>query len=122
MTNPVDTLAHLQDSGEFIRRHIGPDAYQTVAMLEALKVGSVAELIDRTVPASIRCETTRQLQGPLTEQAALAELKSIASGNRVFKSYLGQGYYDTYIPNVILRNVLENPGWYTAYTPYQPEI
>lgn len=122
MTNPVDTFAQLQDSGEFIRRHIGPDSAQTSAMLETLKVASVAELIDRTVPAAIRCETTRALRPAISEQAALAELKSIAARNQIFKNYLGQGYYDTHVPNVILRNVLENPGWYTAYTPYQPEI
>lgn len=122
MTNRVETLADLQDSGEFIRRHIGPDAAQTSAMLSTLGVGSVAELIEKTVPGAIRQETTRQLQDPLPEQQALAELKSIARRNQVFKSYIGMGYHDTYVPNVILRNVLENPGWYTAYTPYQPEI
>lgn len=122
MTNRVETLADLQDSGEFIRRHIGPDTMQTNAMLMTLGVASMAELIEKTVPAAIREETTRALRSPLPEQHALAELKSIASRNQVFKSYLGMGYHDTYIPNVILRNVLENPGWYTAYTPYQPEI
>jgi glycine dehydrogenase len=122
MTNRVETLADLQDSGEFIRRHIGPDAAQTSAMLSTLGIGSVAELIEKTVPAAIHQETTLQLQGPLPEPQALAELKSIAQRNQVFKSYIGMGYHDTYVPNVILRNVLENPGWYTAYTPYQPEI
>jgi len=122
MTHSVETLADLQDSGEFIRRHIGPDASQTSAMLATLGVDSLAELIEKTVPAAIRQETTKQLQGSLPEQQALAELKAIASRNQVFKSYIGMGYHDTYVPNVILRNVLENPGWYTAYTPYQPEI
>jgi glycine dehydrogenase len=122
MTDRVETLADLQDSGEFIRRHIGPDANQTSAMLATLGVGSMDELIVKTVPAAIRQETTRQLQTSLPEQQALAELKDIAQRNQVFKSYIGMGYHDTYIPNVILRNVLENPGWYTAYTPYQPEI
>ncbi len=122
MTNRVETLADLQDSGEFIRRHIGPDAAQTDAMLAALGVGSMAELIEKTVPKAIRQETTQALRNPMPEQQALAELKSIARRNQVFKSYIGMGYHDTYVPNVILRNVLENPGWYTAYTPYQPEI
>ena len=122
MTNRVDSLAALQDSGEFIRRHIGPDPQQTQTMLQTLGVGSVAELIEKTVPGAIRCETTKALRAPLTEPQALAELRTIAQRNQVFTSYLGMGYHDTYVPNVILRNVLENPGWYTAYTPYQPEI
>ncbi|MCR6650987.1 MAG: aminomethyl-transferring glycine dehydrogenase [Cellvibrionaceae bacterium] len=122
MTDHVETLADLQDSGEFIRRHIGPDAVQTSTMLATLGVGNMDELIEKTVPAAIRQETTRQLQASLPEQHALAELKTIAKRNQIFKSYLGMGYHDTYVPNVILRNVLENPGWYTAYTPYQPEI
>ena len=122
MTHSVETLADLQDSGEFIRRHIGPDASQTSAMLATLGVDSLAELIEKTVPAAIRQETTKHLQSSLPEQQALAELKAIASRNQIFKTYIGMGYHDTYVPNVILRNVLENPGWYTAYTPYQPEI
>lgn len=122
MTNRVDSLAALQDSGEFIRRHIGPDTQQTQAMLQTLGVSSIAELIEKTVPAAIRCETTKTLRAPLAEPQALAELRTIARRNQVFTSYLGMGYHDTYVPNVILRNVLENPGWYTAYTPYQPEI
>ena len=117
MTNRVDNLATLQDSGEFIRRHIGPDPDQTQAMLQTLKVNSLADLIEQTVPGAIRCETTRRLQPPMNEQQALAEIKRIASRNQIFKSYLGMGYHDTQVPNVILRNVLENPGWYTAYTP-----
>jgi glycine dehydrogenase len=122
MTNRLDSLAALHDPGEFIRRHIGPDAEQTQAMLQTLGVGSIAELIEKTVPGAIRCETTKALRPPVTEQQALAELRAIASRNQIFKNYLGLGYHDTYVPNVILRNVLENPGWYTAYTPYQPEI
>jgi glycine dehydrogenase len=122
MTYRVDSLAALQDTGEFIRRHIGPDAQQIQAMLQTLGVGSIAELIEKTVPGAIRCETTKTLRAPLAEQQALAELRGIARRNQVFTSYLGMGYHDTYVPNVILRNVLENPGWYTAYTPYQPEI
>ena len=121
MTNET-TLHELSFPQEFIHRHIGPNAQQTTAMLETLGVHSLAELIDKTVPASIRTETTATLAEPVNEASALAELRTLANKNNVFKSYLGQGYHDTHVPNVILRNVMENPGWYTAYTPYQPEI
>lgn len=116
------SLIELENRDEFVMRHIGPDANQTSAMLEALGVSSIAELIEKTVPAPIHLNGQLDLQDAITEQSALAELKAIASQNQIFKSYLGQGYHDTIVPNVVLRNVLENPGWYTAYTPYQPEI
>lgn len=116
------SLIELENRDEFVMRHIGPDANQTSAMLDALGVSSIAELIEKTVPAPIRLNGQLDLQDAITEQSALAELKAIASQNQIFKSYLGQGYHDTIVPNVVLRNVLENPGWYTAYTPYQPEI
>lgn len=116
------SLIELENRDEFVMRHIGPDANQTSAMLDALGVSSIAELIEKTVPAPIRLNGKLDLQDAVTEQSALAELKAIASQNQIFKSYLGQGYHDTIVPNVVLRNVLENPGWYTAYTPYQPEI
>lgn len=116
------SLIELENRDEFVMRHIGPDANQTSAMLDALGVSSIAELIKKTVPAPIRLNGPLDLQDAITEQSALAELKAIASQNQIFKSYLGQGYHDTIVPNVVLRNVLENPGWYTAYTPYQPEI
>ncbi|MCV6606265.1 MAG: aminomethyl-transferring glycine dehydrogenase [Porticoccaceae bacterium] len=106
----------------FGRRHIGPDAAQTEAMLAALGVSSLEELIAQTVPANIRKSDELDLDSGLTEQEALAEIKAIASKNQVFTSLIGTGYYDTIVPPVVLRNVLENPGWYTAYTPYQPEI
>ncbi|BCD97968.1 aminomethyl-transferring glycine dehydrogenase [Marinagarivorans cellulosilyticus] len=122
MPNALSPLVELENSVEFIGRHIGPDSAQTQAMLERLGKNSMAELIEATVPKSIRAETTSVLKSAITEQAALAELKTLASQNQVLKSYIGMGYHDTYTPNVILRNVLENPGWYTAYTPYQPEI
>ena len=115
-------LAQLTYPESFIERHIGPDDAQSAAMLTALGLGSMAQLLDRTVPAKIRLDAPLALGEPLSEQAALAALKTIAGKNRVFKSYIGMGYYDTHVPPVILRNVLENPGWYTAYTPYQPEI
>ncbi len=115
-------LEELINTNEFIGRHIGPDNKQTQAMLDAMRLDSVETLIGQTVPAGIRSETTAALGAPMTEHEALAELREIAQKNQVFTSYLGMGYHDTHVPPVILRNVLENPGWYTAYTPYQPEI
>ncbi len=116
------SLSSLAYHDEFIQRHIGPDAQQTAAMLATLGVNSIGELIDKTVPAGIRLQGELDLGAAMTEAEALAQLKSIASKNRIFKNYIGMGYHDTQVPHVILRNVLENPGWYTAYTPYQPEI
>ncbi|WGP00053.1 aminomethyl-transferring glycine dehydrogenase [Saccharophagus degradans] len=116
------SLDELFNSRDFIGRHIGPNTDQTRAMLDAMGLDSIDQLIDLTVPASIRGEETRALAAPVNEQQALAELKTIAGDNQRFKSYIGMGYHPTYVPPVILRNVLENPGWYTAYTPYQPEI
>ncbi len=118
-TQSLDQLAFHQ---AFIQRHIGPDESQTQAMLEALNVKSVEELIAKTVPAGIRKLDSLDLDSAVTEDEALSYLKTIANKNQVFSSYIGMGYHDTLVPNVILRNVLENPGWYTAYTPYQPEI
>lgn len=106
----------------FAKRHIGPDTRETEAMLESLGVDSLAELIEQAVPASIRTNGELDLDEPHGEADALAAIKAIASKNRIFKSYIGMGYHDTYLPPVIQRNVLEAPGWYTAYTPYQPEI
>jgi glycine dehydrogenase len=91
-------------------------------MLADLGVSSVEEFMNETVPASIRLEQGLNIGESRTEVETLSYLKSVASKNKVFKSYIGQGYHPTLTPNVILRNVLENPGWYTAYTPYQPEI
>src|ERR1700742_112074 len=116
------SLTHLAYNDEFVQRHIGPNAQQTAAMLAALGVSSVKELIDKTVPDNIRLKNDLDLGQAVTEAEALVQLKTIASKNRVFKSYIGMGYHDTHVPHVVLRNVLENPGWYTAYTPYQPEI
>ncbi len=121
MADPC-TLEQLTYTQEFIHRHIGPDERQTADMLKTLGVDSIGQLIDRTVPKIIRGEETKALAAPCTEHQALAELKTIAQKNRIYKSYIGMGYHDTHVPPVILRNVLENPGWYTAYTPYQPEI
>ncbi|MHA7880490.1 MAG: aminomethyl-transferring glycine dehydrogenase [Saccharospirillum sp.] len=106
----------------FTDRHLGPDAGQQAAMLEALGVSRLEDLIEQSVPASIRLGRDLDVAEGVSEQAALAELADYAAMNAVNKSYIGQGYYNTHIPPVIARNVLENPGWYTAYTPYQPEI
>lgn len=107
---------------EFIGRHIGPDAEQTQAMLDAIGVSSLDELIAKTIPETIRMKEALDIPAPMSEHAYLTELKKTASLNKVFKSYIGQGYYDTITPSVILRNLFENPGWYTQYTPYQAEI
>ena len=118
----MTTLKQLENHGEFIARHIGPRADETTEMLAELGVSSLEELIQDTVPGAIRREPFLSIGAPMTERDALAKLKTIASKNKVYTSFIGLGYYDTLVPNVILRNVLENPGWYTAYTPYQPEI
>jgi glycine dehydrogenase len=115
-------LAELEDPGEFIARHIGPDADEQVHMLSVVGAASRAALIERIVPRSIARSAPMQLPPPLSEAQALAELKAIAAKNLVLKSFIGQGYHGTHTPGVILRNVLENPAWYTAYTPYQAEI
>jgi glycine dehydrogenase len=106
----------------FPRRHIGPDDLESAAMLRELGLSSIEELIDRAVPASIRLGRELDLPAPLGERQALAELKAIAGENRVLRSHIGMGYYGCVTPPVIQRNILENPGWYTAYTPYQAEI
>lgn len=116
------TLESLQYRGEFIDRHIGPDSGQIAGMLAELGIESLDELIAKTVPQAIALDQPLALGEPMTEAQALARLKALGEQNQLARSYIGLGYYDTRIPNVILRNVLENPGWYTAYTPYQPEI
>ena len=116
------TLKQLENHGEFIGRHIGPSADEQAEMLAVLGAESLEALTKDTVPGAILREPFLQVGEPLSEREALAKLKTIAQQNKVLTSYIGMGYYDTLVPNVILRNVLENPGWYTAYTPYQPEI
>ena len=118
----VTPLSTLQNRGEFIDRHIGPNTAQIEAMLQTLGLDSLESLVDQTVPAAIALQHPMALDGAMTEPEALAALRSLADKNELRKSYIGLGYYDTHTPNVILRNVLENPSWYTAYTPYQPEI
>ena len=120
MTGP--SLFDLENHAEFIQRHIGPTVKQQTEMARAIGYDSLDALIDATVPAAIRRQQPMDLPGPRTEQAVLAKLRKLAAQNVLNKSFIGTGYYDTYTPAVIQRNVLENPGWYTAYTPYQPEI
>jgi glycine dehydrogenase len=107
---------------EFQHRHIGPDDNETAEMLKIIGKKSLAELINDTIPADIRL--TAELTGPQpqSEHEYLHHLKNVAAKNKIFKSYIGQGYYGTITPSVILRNIFENPGWYTQYTPYQAEI
>ena len=118
MPLPSDPLAP-QDS--FLRRHVGDDAFATDEMLRVLGYGSSDALVDAAVPARIR-RGPLNLPAALGESGALAELRGIAAENRVFRSFIGTGYYDTLTPAVIQRAIFENPGWYTAYTPYQAEI
>lgn len=107
---------------KFEERHIAPNKQDVPEMLKTIGVNSIDQLIDETVPTKIRLKSPLSLPPALTETGYLQRLKQIASKNKVFKSYIGQGYYDVITPSVILRNVFENPGWYTQYTPYQAEI
>ncbi|MBL7842953.1 MAG: aminomethyl-transferring glycine dehydrogenase [Cyclobacteriaceae bacterium] len=107
---------------KFEYRHNGPNPQQIAEMLKTVKASSVDQLIEQTVPTNIRLKKPLNLPTAQTEQAFLKSFKALAAKNKLFKSYIGMGYYNTYTPNVILRNILENPGWYTAYTPYQAEI
>lgn len=114
--------AILAPTASFSVRHIGPNEAEKVEMLRLLGIDTLDELIDRAVPSSIRLKSTLKLPSPQSEYAALAQLRSIASKNKVYRSFIGMGYSDCITPPVIQRNILENPGWYTAYTPYQAEI
>ncbi len=116
------SLAELERRDAFCARHIGPDAAEQAAMLAVLGYATRAALIDAVVPAAIRSQQALDLPPGRSEAEALAELRGIAQRNRVARSFIGQGYYGTHLPGVILRNILESPAWYTAYTPYQPEI
>ncbi|MFM1571649.1 MAG: aminomethyl-transferring glycine dehydrogenase [Porticoccaceae bacterium] len=122
MLKKTRTLADLQNSAEFIERHVGPSNTDQQAMLEVLGCNSLKQLASEVVPAAIAMTESLDIIDGCTEAKALAELREIASHNKVFRSFIGQGYYGTITPNVIQRNILENPAWYTAYTPYQPEI
>ncbi|MEG2069762.1 MAG: glycine dehydrogenase (aminomethyl-transferring), partial [Bacteroidales bacterium] len=107
---------------EFVKRHNGPSSEEVAYMLKTIGVNTMDELIDKTIPASIRLKEPMPLPEGLTEYEYLNEVKALLSKNKVYKSYIGMGYYNTHTPAVILRNIFENPGWYTAYTPYQAEI
>ena len=107
---------------EFAGRHIGTNEAEKNEMLKSIGIITLDELIDKTIPAAIRLKKPLQLPVAQTEFEYLDELKKIAAKNKIYKTYIGQGYYNTITPSVILRNVFENPGWYTQYTPYQAEI
>jgi glycine dehydrogenase len=115
-------LTELENRDEFIGRHIGPDEHAMAGMLASIGTDSLRTLIGETVPATIRLQRPLDLPAAMPEHAALAALKALAAKNVLKKSLIGQGYYGTLTPPVILRNLFENPGWYTAYTPYQAEI
>ncbi|MGB3268629.1 MAG: aminomethyl-transferring glycine dehydrogenase [Rhodanobacter sp.] len=119
--NPI-SLRDLEHHGAFIERHIGPDDAEIAQMLRVLGHDSLESMTDAIVPGSIKSPAPLALPEAVTEEEALAKIRAIADRNEVFRSFIGQGYYGTFTPNVILRNVLENPAWYTAYTPYQAEI
>jgi glycine dehydrogenase len=118
----TQTLSQLEHSEAFIERHIGSSAEQQQQLLEAVGARSLSALIQQIVPADIQLPAPPPVGDAATEHQALAELKAIASQNQRYKSYIGMGYSAVLTPPVILRNMLENPGWYTAYTPYQPEV
>jgi len=121
MTNSRSSSSSIKLS-PFVSRHIGPRDHEIQFMLERLGYDSLDDLTRTVVPANIADDSPMDLMPGVTEEEALAELKQIASKNKVLRSFIGQGYYGTHTPKVIQRNVLENPAWYTAYTPYQPEI
>ena len=121
-TSEKKTLAELENPSEFVTRHIGIGADDERKMLVVVGSKSRRELIDGIVPRSIARTHAMAIPQAISEAAALAEIKAMAAKNKVFKSFVGQGYYGTHTPGVILRNILENPAWYTAYTPYQAEI
>ncbi|RUS67334.1 Glycine dehydrogenase (decarboxylating) [Saezia sanguinis] len=122
LTISAHPLSELAPQDAFVHRHIGPSADDEAIMLNAIGAASRQALMDTLVPQAIRLKKPLPLPEPLPENQALQELRTIASKNQVFKSFIGQGYYNTLVPNVILRNIYENPGWYTGYTPYQAEI
>ncbi len=111
-----------QQSNEFHGRHIGPNAKDTKLMLQTIGVNSLEELISKTIPDSIRIKEPLAIPAAIGEYEYLSDLKIVAAKNKLYKTYIGQGYYGTITPSVILRNIFENPGWYTQYTPYQAEI
>ena len=110
------------NSKEFIKRHIGPSDEDQLKMLQYVGYNSLDELMQNTVPEKILLKDNLKIDQPLSENDALKKLKIISKKNKIFRNFIGMGYYNSITPNVILRNILENPGWYTSYTPYQPEV
>ena len=110
------------NSKEFIYRHIGPTEVEQNKMLKEVGYNSLDELMKNTVPEKILLKEELNMEEPLSENDALKKLKTISKQNKIFRNFIGMGYYNSFTPNVILRNILENPGWYTSYTPYQPEV
>jgi glycine dehydrogenase len=110
------------DAASFVPRHIGPTTDDVLAMVDLLGYDSLDALIDATVPSGIRMAKPLAIHAPMSEYEALVSLRNVAQRNRICRSYLGLGYHDCITPPVIQRNVLESPGWYTAYTPYQAEV
>jgi len=122
MPQNTPSLRELEHASAFVDRHIGPNDAEIAQMLRVVGHDSLDALTDAIVPAAIKSPAPLALPESLTEVQALARIRAIASKNKVLRSFIGQGYYGTHTPNVILRNILENPAWYTAYTPYQAEI
>ncbi|MFN7536379.1 MAG: aminomethyl-transferring glycine dehydrogenase [Burkholderiales bacterium] len=122
MKDEIQTLSELEAHDEFYARHIGPNAEEKLEMLRTIGLSSLEDMTDAIVPASIKLKSGLTLPAALSEEQALEKIRAIAQQNQIFKSFIGQGYYGTHTPKVILRNILENPAWYTAYTPYQAEI
>ncbi len=118
----MHSLKELEQKDRFIHRHIGPSNNEISEMLKILNVSSLDELISKVVPDSIRMQGNMDLPSSISEIEVLNKIKLIAKRNKISKSMIGMGYHDTYMPTVIQRNIFENPGWYTAYTPYQPEV
>ena len=110
------------NTNSFQIRHIGPNPQEQKEMLAAIKADSLEQLISETIPTDIRLKENLDLEPAMSEYEYLNHIQELASRNKVFKSYIGLGYHEAIVPSVIQRNILENPGWYTAYTPYQAEI
>ena len=122
MSTKRATLAELEPQANFVPRHIGPNAAETAEMLKSLGASSLEDFIGKVIPKKIRAAKPLDLPKGMAERTTLSYLRQMASRNEVFTSMIGMGYYGTVTPKVILRNILENPGWYTAYTPYQAEV
>ena len=122
MSQNAPTLRDLEHHDAFVARHIGPNDAEMAQMLEVIGYDSLDAMTDAIVPGAIKSQQPMALTGAVTEEEALARIRAMADRNQVFRSFIGQGYYGTHVPAVIARNILENPAWYTAYTPYQAEI